>query len=123
VAGVESHLQVALTALALLVAVVGLVYVATDRRSDRFLVGLVGVLGLGTLVQLVYSLSQLSGAESDVNKAVFVLYLLGLVAVPPVAAWWANGEPSRAGSGVVVVAALLVPFLLLRLNTLWHGGA
>jgi hypothetical protein len=54
---------------------------------------------------------------------VFVLYLLGLVAVAPLAAWWARGEPSRAGAGVVVVAGLLVPFLLLRLDALWSGGA
>ena len=62
-------------------------------------------------------------ADEDVNGVVFVLYLLGLAATPPVAAWWARGEPSRAGSGVVVVAGLLVPFLLLRLDTLWGGGA
>ena len=63
------------------------------------------------------------GERRDVHALVFVLYLLGLVAVPPLAAWWARGEPSRAGAGVVVVAGLLVPFLLLRLDTLWGGGA
>jgi hypothetical protein len=86
-------------------------------------VGAIGVLWLGTLVQLVVGVVKLPGADEDVNGVVFVLYLLGLVATPPVAAWWARGEPSRAGSGVVVVAGLLVPFLLLRLDTLWGGGA
>ena len=119
----DDTLRVVLTALAVLVAIVAGVYVALGRPGDRFLVGLVGVLWFGTLVQLVTGLASLPGAESDVNKVVFVLYLLGLFALPPVAAWWARGEPSRAGSGVVVVAALLVPFLLLRLDTLWHGGA
>jgi hypothetical protein len=120
---VDDTVRVVLTALALLVALVALVYVVLDRPGDRFLVGLLGVLWFGTIVQLVVGVASLSGAGSDVNKVVFVLYLLGLVAVPPVAAWWASGEPSRAGSAVVMVACLLVPFLLLRLDTLWHGGA
>lgn len=116
-------LQIALTVLSLLVALLALVYVVRDRAADRVLVGAIGVLWLGTIVQLVVGLAKLPGADDDVNGVVFVLYLLGLVATPPVAAWWARGEPSRAGSGVVVVAGLLVPFLLLRLDTLWGGGA
>ena len=99
-------------------------YVVRDRSADR----VPGrpdrrALWLGTLVAAGLGVVQLPGAEDDVNGVVFVLYLLGLVATPPVAAWWARGEPSRAGAGVVVVAGLLVPFLLLRLDTLWGGGA
>jgi multisubunit Na+/H+ antiporter MnhF subunit len=120
---VSDGLQIALTVLSLLVALLALVYVVRDRTADRVLVGAIGVLWLGTIVQLVVGLAKLPGADDDVNGVVFVLYLLGLVATPPVAAWWARGEPSRAGSGVVVVAGLLVPFLLLRLDTLWGGGA
>ena len=116
-------LQTALTVLSLAVALLALVYVVRDRRADRTLVAAIGVLWAGTLVQLVYGLVALAGTDRDVNGVVFVLYLLGLVATPPLAAWWARGEPSRAGSGVVVVAGLLVPFLLLRLDTLWGGGA
>jgi multisubunit Na+/H+ antiporter MnhF subunit len=120
---VSDGLQIALTVLSLLVALLALVYVVRDRAADRVLLGAIGVLWLGTLVQLVVGLVKLPGADEDVNGVVFVLYLLGLVATPPLAAWWARGEPSRAGSGVVVVAGLLVPFLLLRLDTLWGGGA
>ena len=119
----DDTLRVGLTALSLLVALVAAVYVVRDRSADGFLVGLVAVLFVGTLAQLVYGIVRLPDADGDVNEVVFVLYLLGLVATPPVAAWWARGEPSRAGAGVVVVAALLVPFLLLRLDTLWGGGA
>ncbi|MEO6510292.1 MAG: hypothetical protein ABIO16_04815 [Nocardioides sp.] len=119
----DDTLRVVLTALSLLVALVALVYVVRDRSADPFLIGLVAVLWLGTIAQLVYGIAQLPDAEDDVNKVVFVLYLLGLVATPPAAGLWARGEPGRAGNGVVVVAALLVPFLLLRLDTLWSGGA
>ena len=116
-------LQVSLSVVYLLVAALSLVYVVRDRAADRVLVVAIGVLWLGTLVQLVVGLVKLPGADEDVNGVVFVLYLLGVAATPPIAAWWARGEPSRAGSGVVVVAGLLVPFLLLRLDTLWGGGA
>lgn len=116
-------LQISLSVLSLLVALLAIGYVARNRAPDRLLLAAVGVLGLGCLVQLVVGLVLLPGADDDVNGVVFVLYLLGLVAVPPVAAWWARGEPSRAGTGVVVVAGVLVPFLLLRLDILWAGGA
>lgn len=117
------QLQVVLTSLSLLVALVAVVYVVRNRPADRFLLAAVGVLWLATIAQLVYGVVKLPDADEDVHRVVFVLYLLGLVAVPPAAAWWARGEPSRAGAGVVVVAGLLVPFLLLRLDTLWSGGA
>jgi hypothetical protein len=123
VCGVTDWLQYSLSVLSLLVALLGIAYVARNRAPDRLLLGAVGVLGIGCLVQLVVGLMLLPGADEDVNGVVFVLYLLGLAAVPPLAAWWARGEPSRAGTGVVVVAGLLVPFLLLRLDTLWGGGA
>ena len=105
----DDTLRVVLTALSLLVALVALVYVVRDRSADGFLVGLVGVLFAGTLAQLVYGISQLSDAEPDVHKVVFVLYLLGLVSVPPLAAWWARGEPSRAVERKVPVAAMASP--------------
>jgi hypothetical protein len=120
---VNDGLQVAVSAVAVAVALVALWYVVSNRRTDRVLAAAVGVLWLATLVQLVYGVVALVGTDRDVRGVVFVLYLLGLAATPPAAAWWAAGEPSRAGSGVVVVAALLVPFMLLRLSTLWAGGA
>jgi hypothetical protein len=120
---VTGWLQTALTVLSLLVALLAIWYVVRDRAPDRLLLAALAVLGVGCLVQLVVGLVLLPGADEDVRGVVFVLYLLGLVAVPPIAAWWTRGEPSRAGTGVVVVAALLVPFLLLRLDTIWGGGA
>jgi len=123
VADVNDGLQIAVTAVALGVALLALVYVVRDRPAARPLFVALAVLWVATLVQLVYGLVRLPSADDDVHDVVFVLYLVGLVAVPPVAGWWARGEPSRAGSAVVVVAGLLVPFLLLRLDTLWGGGA
>jgi hypothetical protein len=120
---VNDGLQTAVTVVSLAVAALALLYVVRDRSADRVLLGAVGVLWLATLVQLVYGLLRLPDADDDVHGVVFVLYLLGLAAVPPAAGWWARGEPSRAGAGVVVAAGLLIPVLLLRLSTLWGGGA
>lgn len=116
-------LQVAVTVVSLAVALLALVYVVRDRAADRVLVGAIGVLWLATIVQLVYGIVRLPDADEDVQGVVFVLYLVGLAAVPPAAGWWARGEPSRAGAGVVVAAGVLIPVLLLRLSTLWSGGA
>ena len=116
-------LQVAVSVLSLVVALLAIGYVVRNRAPDRLLLAAVGLLGLGCVVQLVVGLVLLAGTDEDVNGVVFVLYLLGLVAVPPLAGWWARGESSRAGTGVVVVAGLLVPVLLLRLDVLWSGGA
>ena len=116
-------LQLVLSVLSLAVAGLAVAYVVRGRRADRVLLGAVAVLWLGTLVQLVYGMARLPDADDDVHDVVFVLYLVGLAALPPAAAWWARGEPSRAGAGVVVVAGLLVPVLLVRLHTLWGGGS
>jgi hypothetical protein len=120
---VNDGLQIAVTVVGFAVALLAIAYLARDRAPDRVLLTAVGVLWAATLVQLVYGIARLPSADDDVHDVVFVLYLLGLAAVPPAAGWWARGEPSRAGSAVVVVAGLLVPFLLLRLDTLWGGGA
>ena len=96
---VTDWLQIALSVLSFGVALLALGYVARDRSADRFLLGALGVLWVGTVVQLVYGFVALASTDRDVHAFVFVLYLLGLVAVPPLAAWWARGEPSRAGAG------------------------
>lgn len=111
-----------LAGLSLVLAAVASGYVALDRLTDRWLLGLAGLLELGLLVQLVVGIVQLT-TGADVSAPTFVGYLLGLVAIPPASAFWALGEPSRSGTAVWVVAGLLVPFLLLRLDVIWSGGA
>ncbi len=112
-------LQTALTAFSLVVALLAIVYVVRDRPIDRLLLAAMAVLWLGCLLQLVTGVVNLAGTDEDVSGVLFVAYLVGLVAVPPLAVAWARGEPSRAGTGVLVLAGLLVPFLLLRLHTIW----
>lgn len=115
----------ALAGLSLALAAVATVYVAGDRLTDRWLLGLAGLLELGLVAQLVVGLAAVLGgpAGADVSVPTFLGYLVGLVVIPPASAFWALGEPSRAGTAVWVVAGLVVPFLLLRLDAIWSGGA
>ncbi|CUR54996.1 conserved membrane hypothetical protein [metagenome] len=119
---VTAWLQIALTALSLLVALQALVYVVLDRVTDRWLLAPVAVLFAGTLVQLVSGVVKLVGTERDVAGLEFVGYLVGLVLILPAATFWALGERSRGGTAVLIVAGLLVPFMLIRLDTIWTGS-
>ncbi len=112
-------LQTALTVLSLLIAAVTVGYVVLDRLTDRWLLALVALLFAGTLVQLVTGVVNLARTDTDVSGPAFVAYLLGLVAVPPIATVWALGERSRSGTAVFIVAGLLVPAMLLRLDQIW----
>lgn len=117
-------LTIALSGLSLLVAVVALVHVVLDRPTGGVLLGLLGLLEAGLLVQAVYGVVALVGeGHDDVNAAVFVGYLLGALLFVPAAAVWALGERSRAGTAVVVVLGLVVPVLLLRMSQVWDAGA
>lgn len=120
--GVLTWLQLSLGGLALLIGVVALVYVVLDRAIDTALLGLVGLLAIGALIQLVVGVTLLVGTDREVAAASFVGYLVGLVAVPPLAAFWALGERSRAGTAVLIVLGLLVPVLLLRLDQIWTAS-
>ncbi len=115
-------LTTSLTVVALLVAAVAVVYVVLDRSIDRWLLGLMGLLAVGTLVQLVTGLVAVVRTDDDVSVPTVVGYLVGLVLVPPAATVWALGERSRAGTAVLIVAGLLVPFLLLRLDQVWAAA-
>jgi len=115
-------LQYAVAGLALLLAAVATVYVVLDRPTGPVLLAGLGLLELAVLAQAVLGIVQLAGTERDVNGVVFVGYLLGLVVFVPVAAVWALGERSRAGTAALIVLGLVVPFLELRLDQIWNPG-
>ncbi len=114
-------IQAALTVLSLLLALLALVYVVLDRTADRWLVAAAAVVALGTVVAAIDGLVALIGTDRDVSGLTYVGYLIGLILVPPAATLWALGERSRGGTAVLIVAGLLIPFLLLRLDLIWTG--
>jgi hypothetical protein len=109
-------LSVVLVVLALLAALGAIVLTAMDRRINWPLLIGIGVLELGLLAQLVVGLIRLEGG------AVFVAYLVAAVLVLPIGVLWALAESSRWGAGVLAVACLVIPVLVLRLDQVWSGA-
>jgi hypothetical protein len=112
-------LQIVLAAIAAVVAVWLVVLVVRDTEPDDYLYAALALLEVGMLVQLVVGLVQVSGDHGGVNVAAYVGYLVGSAVLLPVAFVWSAGERTRAGTGVLLVAVLVVPLLFVRLHQLW----
>ena len=112
-------LQIVLSGITAVVAVWLVVLIVRDVPPDDYLYGALGLLELGLLAQLVIGVVQVAGDHGDVNVAAYVGYLVGSVVLLPVAFLWSVGERSRSGTGVLLVAVLVVPVLFLRLHQLW----
>ncbi len=92
------------------------------RRADRVLLGLLALIEVGLLVQLVLGFVLLP--QNPVASALtFGVYLVGVLLILPAGTAWALADRSRAGAGVLVVACVTVPFMVLRMHQVWAGGA
>ena len=69
---------------------------------------------IGGIVQMV-------GSDRHFARAEFVGYLLGALAIPPIAALWASGEKSRSGTVVIALGFLLTPVMVMRVPQVWAG--
>jgi hypothetical protein len=85
------------------------------------LLGFLGLVELGLLVQAVLGLVALAGDHRPIENVTFVCYLIGSLLILPAAAWWARTEKSRWGVGVLLVACLVVPVMILRMTQVWAG--
>jgi hypothetical protein len=112
-------LQIGLTALTAVIALWLVVLIVRDVAPDDYLYLALGLLEVGLLAQLVVGLVQVAGDHGDVNVAAYVGYLVGSVVLLPAAFLWSVGERTRSGTGVLLVAVLVVPVLFLRLHQLW----
>ena len=112
-------LQIALTAVAVVVALCLVVLIAVDRQPDDWVYGALALLETGLAAQLAVGVMRLRGEHGDVNVAAYIGYLVGSLLVLPAAFLWSAGERTRAGTGVLLVAVMVVPVLFLRLNQLW----
>ena len=92
-------------------------------RPTDWLVGGLALLELALLVQLVAGIVLLAGdGAAGVSGVTFVGYLVGSLLVLPAGLAWALGEPTRAGTAVLIVAVAVVAFLELRLDQVWSAG-
>jgi len=112
-------LEIVIVSIAALVAVWLVVLIVRDVEPDDYLYAALALLEVGMLAQLVVGLVRVSGDHGGVNVAAYVGYLVGSVVLLPVAFLWSVGERTRAGTGVLLVAVIVVPVLFLRLHQLW----
>jgi hypothetical protein len=114
-------LQIALAVLAAVLVVWLVVLIVIGRQPDDWLYAALGLLELGLVAQLVIGLVRLGGDHAGVNVAAYVGYLVGSLVILPAAFLWSAGERRRAGTGVLLVAVLVIPVLFLRLHQLWSA--
>jgi|SRR5215208_4215598 len=114
-------LQIVLTGVAVIVAVCLVVLVAMDREPNDWVYGALALLEVGLVAQLVIGLMRLGGEHGDVNVPAYIGYLVGSLVLLPGAFLWSVGERTRAGTGVLLVAVVVVPVLILRLHQLWSA--
>lgn len=120
-------LATALTVVALVAAGWSLVLAIANRpitlatKPTLALAGVVVLLEVGLLAQAVVGVVNAVGADRELDRATFIGYLVGAAVVLPLGAFWSLAERSRWGAGVLTVACLSVPVMILRLNQLWGG--
>jgi hypothetical protein len=111
------------TVLSLLLALVTGVLAFLDRRLGRWVLGLVVLLELSLLVLTAQCLVAWLGGTGPEQPVVFLAYLLVVLVAAPGTVWWGSAEPGRWGTGVVCIACLVIPVLLVRLQQVWDGVA
>ena len=107
--------------LPLLLACWAAVQFVMNRPPGRPLWAALGLLELVLIAFLVWGVVSMLTRTTDFARLEFVLYLLGLAAVVPVAGWWVRDERSRATAAVIVVALLVVPIMVVRVQQVWSG--
>ncbi len=117
-------LQIAITAVCLLAALWLVVLIVRDRTPDRLVLNVLAVVELALIVNLVLGIVRVAtDAPEGVSQWTYIGYLLGAIVLVPAGVVWSSGERSRGGTGVVLVAVLIVPFMFVRLADIWAAGA
>lgn len=118
-----ASVQTVVTVLALALAVVTGVLALLDRKLPRWVLVLVALLELALLVMLVQCVVAWVGGNGPADPVVFLAYLVVVLVAAPGTVWWGAAEPGRWGTGVVCIAGLLIPVLVVRLQQVWTGAS
>ena len=114
---------VVVTVLSLLLAVVTGVLAVLNRKITRWVLVLVALLEVALLVLTVQLVVAWVGGNAPEQPVVLLAYLVVVLLAAPGTVWWGSAEPGRWGTGVVCVACLLIPVLLVRLQQVWDVSA
>jgi hypothetical protein len=118
---VQAPLVVAITAVAVVLAVLGGISTLARRRIGLLHLAVAGVLEVLLLVQAGLAVVALLDGERPPETATFVGYLAGVVLVPVAGVLWARTERTRWAGTVIAVAAAVVGVMLWRLLQLWEA--
>ena len=111
----------AVTAVAVLLAVLGIVSTIARRRIGLVHLAVAGVLEALLLVQAGIALVAMAGGDTPPETATFAGYLAGIVLVPVAGSLWARTEQTRWAGTVIAVAAAVVAVMVWRLLQLWEA--
>lgn len=92
-----------------------------DRAAQDSHYVAVAVIELAVLAQLVGGVIALARTERDVEGIVFLSYLVTVVLVPVVGAFFSLAERSRVGTTILLLAVAAVAGLEPRLWQIWGG--
>jgi hypothetical protein len=113
---VNSPLSVATIVVALVLAAWFLLRSALDRAPSRFdLLAMAALSVLAAVLVVVAAIGLLDGTR-PADTATFGGYLVTTIAFAPAALWLAKLEPTRWGSLILGVGAIILPVLVLRLQ-------
>ncbi|TFV87978.1 hypothetical protein [Blastococcus sp. CT_GayMR16] len=111
----------AITAIAVLLAVLGIVSTLARRQIGLLHLAVAGVLELLLLVQAGVAVSAIVGGERPADTPTFLGYLGGIVLVPIAGGLWARSERTRWAGTVMAVSAAVVGVMAWRLLQLWEA--
>lgn len=117
-------LATALIIASLVMAAWAVVLLIVNRPPGRAVWGGVAAFEVLMIAFVAWGLVSAFTREVDFPRLEFVLYLLGLLVLVPAAGWWVREEKSRAAGAVLLVAFLVVPVMVVRVQQVWEmtGG-
>ena len=117
----QPALVVAITLVAVVLAVLGIASTIARRRIGLLHLGVAAVLEVLLLVQAVLAVVAMAGGNTPPETATFAGYLAGVVLVPVAGSLWARNEQTRWAGTVIAVAAAVVAVMIWRLLQLWEA--
>ncbi|RJL30408.1 hypothetical protein [Bailinhaonella thermotolerans] len=105
----------------LVIAAFCLVTTVMKKSMNMFHLVALAALEIALLVLAGIGIAQAAGGNGPAELATFIGYLVGVLLIPPAAAFWGLIERSRWGPAVIMVACLAVPVMIARLQQIWQG--